>query len=634
MIDWFNAREAAQIGASLADEFARPAAPGAARGNKTVQGEASGALEALLRRADREVRSLRLNFYKKAKFANSFKWRLIENGVAQRIADEVTQSLVLHLSQTQVPVVTQDSAAVPAGRADRAKAQQLFHQGNKCFQRGAYAEAAEAYEKAAELDSTHAEAHNNLGAALSQLGRYEESEQCFRTAIALKPDYSDPYGNLGILLRSKSDLVGAETSLRRALKLRPNYPEARNYLGYTLTFTGRLRDARACFAKVLKSEPRNLEAMHGMGQLAVLEGRFEEAEATFKRILKLDPKMASSLAALPGIRKMTAADAGWFTAAKEIAASGIHPLEEANLRFALGKYCDDVDDYAQAFQNFKRANELLKTAAEDYDREQRTQHIEDLIRIYTRDAISKIQGASASTKPIFVLGMPRSGTSLAEQIIASHPAARGAGELPFWDTVMTRESDVWQRILSESRRAKLAEEYLRVLESRSADALRIVDKTPVNSDYLGVIYSVFPNARVIYMQRDPIDTCLSCYFQQFMTGLNFTMDLTDLAHYYRGHQRLMTHWRATLPRGFILDVPYEGLVADQETWTRKMLEFLGLEWDERCLNFHENKRQVVTASAWQVRQKIYKNSVQRWRNYEKFIGPLKGLPKESDLRGR
>ena len=176
------------------------------------------------------------------------------------------------------------------------------------------------------------------------------------------------------------------------------------------------------FCKGLKSEPRNLEALYGMGQIARLEGRFEEAETTFKRILEINPRMASSWAALPGMRKMTAADADWFKGAKEIAASGIHSLEEANVRFAMGKYCDDVDNHAQAFQHFKRANELLKTAARDYDRERRTGHVDDLIRIYTPEAISKIQGASDSTKPVFVVGMPRSGTSLAEQIIASHPS--------------------------------------------------------------------------------------------------------------------------------------------------------------------------------------------------------------------
>ena len=177
-------------------------------------------------------------------------------------------------------------------------------------------------------------------------------------------------------------------------------------------------------------------------------------------------------------------------------------------------------------------------------------------------------------------------------------------------------------LLDESTRKKLAENCLRELEARSGDALRIVDKTPLNSDYLGVIHSVFPNARIIYMQRDPIDTCLSCYFQKFDVQLNFTMDLSDLAHYFRQHHRLMAHWRAVLPPGSILDVPYAELVADQEGWTRKVLAFLGLEWDQRCLDFHKTERPVVTASAWQVRQKIYQDSVARWRHYAKFIGPL------------
>jgi hypothetical protein len=292
----------------------------------------------------------------------------------------------------------------------------------------------------------------------------------------------------------------------------------------------------------------------------------------------------------------------------------------------MGKYCDDVNDFSLAFQNFKRGNELLKTAAEDYDRKARSHFIDELIRVYSRESISKIGAAgSSSSKPVFVLGMPRSGTSLAEQIIASHPAASGAGELDFWTGLLVKDEGLTRSILGEASRPKVAEEYLRVLQGVSQSASRVVDKATLNSDYLGLIYSVFPNAHVIYMQRDPIDTCLSCYFQQFLTGMNFTFDLSDLVHYYRDHQRMMAHWRAVLPPGFILDVPYEELVADQETWARRMLDFIGLEWDAQVLEFHSNKRQVNTASAWQVRQKVYKSSVSRWRNYENFIGPLKAL---------
>ncbi len=610
---WFNGRAAAEIGAALADEFA-------------AQGSSSGSMEQLLLRADRDVRPLQLNFYKKAKFANSFKWRLIEKGVARKTADEVTQSLVMHLAQRHVPASNQVSGDAPPIRPDRAKAHQLFIRGNKMLGQGAYADAAALFEEGIRLDPKHAEAINNLGSALSYQGRYQLAENCFREAMAIKPNFSEAHANLGVLLRQRSYLVDSEALLRRALKLKPNDPDARVNLGLTLMFLGRMRDARACFTKVLKRAPRHVLALFGMGRIATLEGRFEEAETTLKRVIEINPRMTNAWAALPLVRRMTNADGEWLKRAEEIATSEIHPMEEANLRFAIGKYCDDISDFPQAFRNFKRGNELLKTAAEDYDRKGRSHFIDQLMRDYSRESIFKIGAAgSPSAKPVFVLGMPRSGTSLAEQIIASHPAAHGAGELDYWAAMYAKRSGAAPGILDEATRSKVADEYLRLLDRFSTSATRVVDKTPVNSDFLGLIYSVFPNARVIYMQRDPIDTCLSCYFQQFLIGMNFTFDLSDLVHYYREHQRIMAHWRAVLPPGFILDVPYEELVADQEAWSRKMLDFIGLEWDPQCLQFHSNTRQVNTASAWQVRQKVYKSSVARWHNYEDFIGPLKTL---------
>src|SRR5258706_6741423 len=385
ILAWLNGREAAEIGAALADEFAQKPESAAAKGSR--QGGGSGSMDLLLRRADSEVRPLQLNFYKKAKFANAFKWRLIENGVARETADGVTQSLVLHLSQNQIPALGQNSADAPASRTDRAKAEQLFNRGNKHFEQGAHAEAAALYEEAIELDSSFAEAVGNLGSALSHLSRYEEAEHCFREAIAIKPNLSDPHANLGVLLRQQSYLSDSEASLRRALKLRPTDLDARINLGLTLVLLGRLRDARACFAKVLKTTPRNVLALFGMGQIAALEGQFGEAETTFKRIIELNPKMTNAWAALPLTRKMTKADGESLKGAQDIATSKIHPLEEANLRFAMGKYCDDVNDFADAFKNFKRGNELLKTAAEDYDRKERSHLIGELIRVYSREAI-------------------------------------------------------------------------------------------------------------------------------------------------------------------------------------------------------------------------------------------------------
>jgi tetratricopeptide (TPR) repeat protein len=629
ILEWFNAREAAKIGAALADQFAPPQVMNSStRGKQSASSEPDDVLREILQRADREVRSLRLNFYKKAKFANSFKWRLLENGVEKAIADEVTQSLVLHLSGTRTNAALGDNSG--AGSRDRPQSNDskyLLTQGNRSIAQGAYAEAIAFYQDLLRLNPRHAAALNNLGSALYKLGRYREAEGNFYQAIRINPDFPDAHSNIGNMLLLKGQYTDAENSLRRALKLSPRFVDARINLGLTLAFLSRLRDAKSHFEKALKYEPRNADALFGMSLIAKTEGGFEQAGALLGRALQINPKMPRALASQTGLRKMTSSDSAWLESAQEVATSGIAPVDESELRFAMGKYYDDIGDFKRAFENYKRANELLKPIAEPFGREAYQRFVDTMIQVYTPGVFARVDGgASASMKPVFVVGMPRSGTSLTEQIIASHPSAKGAGELAFWTHVVQEyEAAIEEGPLGESTRDKLAEAYLRVLETKADEALRIVDKAPVNSDHLGVIHSVFPNARIIYMQRDPIDTCLSCYFQKFVLSLNFTMDLSDLAYYYRQHQRLMAHWRAVLPPGSILDVPYEELIVDQEGWTRKILDFLGLEWDEQVLDFHNTKRAVVTASFWQVRQKIYKNSVRRWRNYEKFIGPLLDL---------
>jgi len=267
---------------------------------------------------------------------------------------------------------------------------------------------------------------------------------------------------------------------------------------------------------------------------------------------------------------------------------------------------------------------LMKTAAVAYDRDARERFVGDLTRIYARESFSEAhKGGSDSKLPVLVVGMPRSGTSLVEQIIASHPAAKGAGEHRFWGQAFRRHaSKLLQGSPDQRLRSNLAEEYLSSLAERGGDALRVVDKSTLNSDYLGIVHSVVPNARMIYVQRDPVDTCLSCYFQDFPPSLNFTLDMSDLAHYYREHHRLISHWRKALPPTSLLVVPYEQLVADQEKWTRRILDFIDLPWDARCLDYHLTESTVLTASYWQVRQTLYRSSIGRWRNYEKFIGPL------------
>jgi hypothetical protein len=218
--------------------------------------------------------------------------------------------------------------------------------------------------------------------------------------------------------------------------------------------------------------------------------------------------------------------------------------------------------------------------------------------------------------------MPRSGTSLTEQILASHPQVHGAGELLYWIFA----SDTERAASAERRAATIAElgrAYLQGLGAQAPEAARVVDKLPVNFRNLGLIHAALPGARFIHLERNSLDTCLSIYFQGFSAAHSYATDFGDLAHYYHEYRRLMAHWHAVLPPQTLLEVRYEDLVGDPEGWSRRMLTHIGLPWDPRCLEFHRTKRPVLTASNWQVRQPISRNSVDRWRRYERFIGPLR-----------
>jgi tetratricopeptide (TPR) repeat protein len=629
ILEWLDASKVTQIGIELADQFApQQGTHGRTERDRSGSENLDGEMDLIFERADREVRTLPLNFYKKAKFANSFKWRLIENGVEKSLADQVTQRLVLHLSggASHLSEVKYDDLG-PANRAQPNDAKHLALRGNTAIARGLYAEAVAAYQELIKIAPRHAVALNNLGAALSKLGRDREAEAYFFSAIKIEPNFSDAHSNVGNALLLKGQYADAEQFLRHALKLNPRLVEARVNLGLALSFVGRLRDAKSNFDKALKHEPRNADALCGLGFIAMTEGNFELATVMLDRALVARPKMPRALALQVGLRKMALSDSNWVKKAEEVAAGPIAPMDESEMRFSIGKYYDDVGDYKLAFENYKRANDLLKPIREPYDPEVYKAFVDDMIRVYTPGSFAELKrGGSNSARPVLVIGMPRSGTSLTEQIISTHRLAKGAGELNFWSNAFQEhEAAIRENTLDESARKKLAEQYLQVLSTKSADAARVVDKAPVNSDYLGVFHSIFPNARIIYMQRNPIDTCLSCYFQKFVLSLNFTMDLTDLAAHYRQHQRLMNHWRTVLPPGSILDVPYEQLVADQESWSRRILDFIGLDWDDRVMDFYATERAVVTASYWQVRQKMYTHSVERWRKYRKFIGPLLDL---------
>ena len=630
MLDWFDAREAMQVGSTLADCLLKPMGAGNRRPAPRPK-EAGADVQKFLQRAVGEIRPLKLNLFKRSKLLASFKWKLLEHGYDKPAAEELTHILLMQLwgSKLGAAARMRSGSAALAARNSLKRVPALLAEADALLAERKNARAAERFREVLALDSRNAMAHTKLGEALCGLGRYHEGEQEFRRAIALKANAPGAHLGLGTLLRAKAEFAASETALRRAVKQSPRDPEPLVALGLTLGMQGRLGETRSCFEKALRLKPRNAVALGALGWLAKIEGRFADAERLHRSALETDPLNAFAWASLAELRRMTSADKDWLEGAERTLAKGLQPHEEAQLRYAMGKYFDDLGQFSRAFEQYKRANELSKPLAVPYDRAARTKFVDDMISVYTPQRLAQpAEGASDSERPTFVIGMMRSGTSLVEQIIASHPGAVGAGELDFWSQpALKQRQTLRQEAPDAALTRKLADAYLKELSRHSVGALRVVDKSTINSDHVGLIHSVFPRARFICLRRDPIDTCLSCYFQSFASVLNHTMDLADLAHYYREHHRLIAHWRSSLPPGTLLEVPYAELVADQEAWTRRMIEFIGLDWDPRCLDFHKTDRPVLTASHWQVRQRIYSNSIERWRNYEKFIGPLLELRK-------
>lgn len=523
-------------------------------------------------------------------------------------------------------------------------------------------DAVASYRRALQINPNFAQAHNNLGVALLDLGQLDAAAASYRLALQIKPDYAEAHYNFGNVLRRFGQLGEAAESYRRAVEFNPAYIDAYTNLSVVLRHLGkfddaadillhaqqatsiraeelqvglamvyrdqgRITEAEAICRKALTIKPDLVCAITFMAALASDKGLFTEAEDWYRRAILIDPESSAAWGGIALLRKMTLDDTPWLSEAQRIAEKNLAPPDEAYLRYSIGKYFDDVNDADQAFASYRRANELARSQEAKYDRAQQEQTVAVIARLYDRNWVCrKRENASPSARPVMIVGMPRSGTSLTEQIVASHPSAFGAGELPFWSSfAASDESSAFNAAVSDIVLEKVANDYLQLLESFSSDALRVVDKMPGNFMLVGLIHAAFPNARIIHMQRNPLDTCLSAYFQPFESGHPYTYDLEDLAHYYSQYLRIMQHWRTALPEGAMLEVPYESLVDDQEGWSRKILEFIDLPWDPRCLDFHKTVRTVSTVSKWQVRQKIGKSSVERWRKYEKFVGPLQPL---------
>lgn len=491
--------------------------------------------------------------------------------------------------------------------------------GNALGRAARHAEAVQRFACAVRLDSTLTEAHINLAHAYVELERFDEAVTSYQRALQLKPDdtalrrdLASALLGMGNAMRARGRLEEAVATYQHALTLVPDDAAAHSNLGLGWRLLGRGIEAAAACQRALEIDPRLTAARIVLSDLAADRGDFAGAEQRLREAISVEAGSPEAWAALAYLKRMSTQDAQWLQRAQAIAESGLPPRQESVLRFALGKACDDIGQYEEAARHYQRANALSRSLIAPYDRTGLERTVGDIMRRFDRNVLESSRvTATVGDRTCFVVGMLRSGTTLAEQMLAAHPAVFGAGEMSFWNDVAVKGAI--------DPMPTTAQRYLQLLETLAPSALRVIDKMPGNFMHLGMIHAALPGARVIHMTRDQQDNALSIYFQRLEGFHAYACDLDDIAHFRGQYQRLMAHWQQVLPARVMLEVPYEGLVDDPEGWTRRMLAFLELDWDPRCLEFERHAGTVLTASNWQVRQKLHRRSVGRWRHYAQFI---------------
>ncbi|MDH4228165.1 MAG: sulfotransferase [Nitrospirota bacterium] len=529
---------------------------------------------------------------------------------------------------------------------------------------GRMAEARAGYQRAVSLDGANLPALVGLGALLAQEGDLEGAEATLRRAVAVDPRAPEVRIRLGgvLSLLNREEEAGAE--YEAAADLAPNLPITARVLTRFCIDWRLWQRALHMSERWIGLEPENVDAhvAHGVALLNLQQ--VDRAESAFDKGLSLDPgahtarigkcdvlRLRGDMQAACQMVEPLLSDenpSGALLAYAGIAEGmgrrddALARIDEAlrgdrlpedlrrDLHFAAGELLDKKKDYDRAFEHYREGNRMSPGT---FDPEIFRQFVDRQIEVFDPAAVGRLARASGHLlRPVLIVGMPRSGTTLVEQVLSSHPQAHGAGELEHISRIAhlrapalsptRREYPECVRDLTRDELDRLAREYDTDLARMGGEALRVTDKQPLNCLHLGLIHLMLPHVRVIHCRRNPVDTCLSNYFQNFSSlGLAYSRDLSHLGFYYRQYDRLMAHWRETLDLQ-VLEVDYEEMVADQEGMSRKLVAFVGLEWDDACLQFHKTKRTVSTASATQVRQPMYKGSVERWRRYEKHLAPL------------
>lgn len=527
------------------------------------------------------------------------------------------------------------------------------------------AQAVNCFKQAISLKPDFAEAYFNLGLALNQQGQSNEACQAYHQAILLRPNWIQAMNNLAKLLQAQEKYNDALSWYQQALNIDPTYVEALIQQSNIFALTGGKAKAIDGYRRALALAPNNSDCHRIYCRSLYEAGRFDEAMQAYEQMAQAFPDNSEPLASKARLLELTGDKAGASTILEALIAQHphnpfvaiayaniTHPVEQspkriellektlhdnqANLdvktrsriHYILGKLYDKTRQFDKAFPHFQLANQLTQ---QPFSTQIHKQQINEIIECHSVSALNNMPKVSgAGKKAVFIVGMPRSGTSLTEQILASHQAISGAGELK---EIFDITSEISTRLdnhphypafmpqLTDELCQEMAQRYQQKLLQISNTSQYVTDKMPQNFYYLGLISRLFPEAHIIHCQRDPRDTCLSCYFQNFSNRHNYSNRLDTLVHYYKQYQRLMQHWQKVLDIP-ILQIQYEALVSTPDATIKTMLDFLGLEWDDNCLNFHNNVRVINTASYDQVRQPINQNSVGRWHHYEKDIQPL------------
>lgn len=495
-------------------------------------------------------------------------------------------------------------------------------------------------QKALKAMPNYHQAWNSLGTVLRKMRRHEDALRAFEKAIELKPDYADAITNRGNVMWDLGEYAKAEELYREALEADRTSDlvyVTHMSLGHALRDQGRLDEARESYNTALELNPDNAELLLAMGEMERSCGDFEEAENFIRRAIEQEPDYVEAHRALSGIKKFTDENDPDLQALRgldQLAKTEPHTRTWlGNLNFALAKAYEDLEDYDLAFEKYAYANKLIRENYE-YDPKRIERYFDTIVKCTTREFMDEHAGEGVdSDKPIFIVGMPRSGTSLVEQILASHSDVHGAGELKslpksvirvrglppeHTDELFTRS---FANKLNEERLHEIAQSYLEDLERFAPGAKRVTDKMPTNFVWVWLIKLAFPNAKIIHCVRDPVATCLSCFTRFFSELTSWSHDMEEIAWFYKNYRKMMDHWDDVMP-GEILHMRYEDLVTDQEAQTRRLLDHCGLDWQDDCLNFHKTKRRVSTASDTQVRKPIYTSSIDAWKRYEKHLQPM------------